>query len=112
MIGNPQVISTYEAILDLTGEMLNAARNADWDRLIELESACRSLIEVLMLTDKQPLLDDFRERKAQIIRQVLADDAEIRNLTQPWMAQLGHILGSAGNDRKLSQTYDPGNGRF
>ena len=105
-LNSPQIISTYEAILGLTNQMLHAAQNNDWDRLIELESDCRSLIEVLMLTDKQPLNDGFQDRKAQILREVLADDAKIRNLTQPWIAQLGQILGSTDNEKRLRRAYN------
>jgi flagellar protein FliT len=112
MIPNSQVISTYEAILEVTGQMLHAAQSHDWERLIDFEAECRSLIEVLQLTDKQPLADGYQVRKADIIRKVLADDAEIRNLTQPWLAQLGQLLGSIDNTKKLKQSYGTDHGQF
>jgi len=104
-----QIITTYETILAITGQMLEAARNDDWDRLVALEQDCKKLVERLIADNTgQPLSSQFQERKAEIIRKVLADDAEIRNITQPWMAQLQNILGSAGRERKLSQAYVSG----
>jgi len=104
-----QIITTYETILAITGQMLEAARNDDWDRLVALEQDCKKLVERLIADNTgQPLSSQFQERKAEIIRKVLADDAEIRNITQPWMAQLQNILGSASRERKLSQAYVSG----
>jgi flagellar protein FliT len=106
-----QIIATYEAILALTGEMLEAARNDDWERLVALEKDCKQLVDALIAEDKGgPRDSDFLQRKAEIIRKVLADDAQIRNITEPWMAQLQKILGSAGREKRLHQVYGSGDG--
>jgi flagellar protein FliT len=108
-MNSTQIIATYEAILAITGQMLDAARNDDWDRLVALEQDCKKLVERLIADNTgQPLDSEFQPRKAEIIRKVLADDAEIRNITEPWMAQLQNILGSADRERKLSRAYSPG----
>ncbi len=108
MMNSPQVIAIYETILAITGQMLDAARNDDWDRLVALEKNCKQLIEELIAENYGlPLSSQLQQRKAEIIRQVLADDAAIRNITEPWMAQLQNLLGSAGRERKLSQAYAP-----
>jgi flagellar protein FliT len=102
-----QLISTYERILDSTALMLAAARQGDWDRLAELERGCRVEVEGLVaLGDAQPPLPEtLRLRKTAIIRSVLADDAEIRRITEPAMSQLEQILGHLGNQRKLAKSY-------
>lgn len=105
-LGSQQIMATYEAVLGLTGQMLNAAKRSDWDHLIELESDCHSLIAKLMAADKQSLAHDDNARKVEIIRKVLADDAEIRNITQPWIAELGKFLGHTSNEKKLRRAYD------
>jgi flagellar protein FliT len=106
-----QMIATYEAILAITGQMLEAARNDDWDRLVALEKDCKRLVgELIAGNNGQPLGSQFQQRKAEIIRKVLADDAEIRTMTEPWMAQLQNILGSAGRAQKLGQAYTPDGG--
>ena len=90
-----EIIAIYEAILTITGRMLKAARSADWERLIALEHECRGLTKKLMINDENKVLsNDLRQRKQEIIQQILADDAEIRTLTQPWMAQLQNILNN------------------
>jgi flagellar protein FliT len=90
-----EIIAIYEAILTITGRMLKAAQSADWERLITLEHECRGLTKKLMISDKNKVLsNDLRQRKQEIIQQILADDAEIRTLTQPWMAQLQNILNN------------------
>jgi flagellar protein FliT len=48
-----------------------------------------------MMSDENKVLSSkLRQRKQEIIQQILADDAEIRILTQPWMAQLQNILNN------------------
>ena len=90
-----EIIGIYEAILTITGQMLKAAQGADWERLITLEHECRGLTKKLMISDENKVLSsDLRQRKQEIIQQILADDAEIRILTQPWMAQLQNILSN------------------
>lgn len=106
MMNSPQCIAAYESILAFTGQMLDAARNDDWDRLVALEKDCKRLVDELIEENHgEPLSSRFQQRKAEIIRKVLADDAEIRSITEPWMAQLQNFLGSAGRERKLSQAY-------
>lgn len=90
-----EIIAIYEAILTITGRMLKAAQSADWERLITLEHECRGLTKKLIISDENKVLsNDLRQRKQEIIQQILADDAEIRTLTQPWMAQLQNILNN------------------
>ncbi len=111
MMNSPQIITIYETVLAITGQMLDAARNDDWDRLVALEKDCKKRVEELIAENYGlPLSSQFQQRKAEIIRKVLADDAEIRNITEPWMAQLQNLLGNAGRERKLSEAYAPGNG--
>ena len=102
-----QFLATYESISDLTGNMLTAARASDWDRLVELEKNCAGLIEKLQAAGGGPAYDDpaYIRAKSQIIRKVLSDDAEIRNLTQPWLAHLQNMLVAASHNNKLARTY-------
>lgn len=106
MLNTQEVISLYETVAVITDQMLAAARNGDWDQLVELESRCASHVETLKAGEPPaPMTGAHRERKVKIIKKILADDREIRNLTEPWMAQLSQIINSTGNERKLSQAY-------
>ena len=110
-MSNAEMIATYENILAVTAQMLEAARAADWDLLVKREQQCRQLVEILMNTrcENEIVLEpQVHKRKVEIIRKVLADDAEIRNLTEPWMQRLQHLLTSVGQERKLHAAYNTG----
>lgn len=111
MMNSNEVISLYETVAVITDQMLAAAREGDWDRLVELETRCASHVETLRQGEAPvPLTGESRLRKVQIINKILADDREIRNLTEPWMAQLSRMMNSAGTERKLSQAYGASQG--
>lgn len=110
-MSNEEMIRTYENILAVTAQMLEAARAADWDLLVNREQECRQLVESLMNAGNENnivLEPQVHKRKVEIIRKVLADDAEIRNLTEPWMQRLQHLLTSVGHERKLHAAYNAG----
>ena len=101
-----QTLMTYNAILATTGKMLTAAQNNEWDQLIQLEQECKQLTESLMKNDQGPILDkELLQKKIQIIHQILADDAQIKAITEPWMTRLQSILSSNNRVRDLQQAY-------
>ena len=101
-----QVIALFEEVGELTGEMLAAARAADWDRVTVLESACASHIDSLRREPAAVALPDAcRKRKIALIQQILANDRAIRDLVSPWMAELSRRLNSTGAERKLQHAY-------
>ena len=46
------------------------------------------------------------QRTVAFMHKVLADDAEVRKFTEPWMARLEAIIGSARPERKLQRVYE------
>ena len=103
------VIENYEHLSELTAQMREAAVQGEWDRLVELEEQCRQRVAAMKVQDASTSLDeDTRLRKVALIRQILADDAEIRNRTEPWMAQLQRIMQSARQESRLLETYSSG----
>jgi flagellar protein FliT len=46
-----------------------------------------------------------RQRKVELIKKVLADDRQIRDLTMPWMAQLSKLIKNNGTQRRLANAY-------
>ena len=101
------VLSIYSSISGKTGEMVAAARASDWDKLVALEQECSALIERLKCTDASPKTSaTFVQRKITYIRKALADDAEVRRYTEPWMNQLEAYIGSTRQERKLLRAYD------
>lgn len=102
-------LQTYESISLLSTQMLEAARRSDWGRLTSLERDCSHLVDQLRRTEGGLAADDARRaRKVEIIKKVLAEDAAIRDLVEPWMAELQALIGSTGRRRQLQQAYFPG----
>jgi flagellar protein FliT len=101
------LLAQYESICATTQAMLHAARRNDWDGLIDAEHRCAALIRgVQAHGDSSEVLDaDGRKRKQEMILKVLADDAEIRALTQPWVKQLERWLGDTRKSRSVAATY-------
>lgn len=110
-MNSQELISIYETVAVISDQMLAAARTGDWEQLVALESRCASQVEILKKEGPPaPMSGVVRDQKVRIIRKILADDREIRNITEPWMAQLSVLLNSAGTERKLSQTYGANQG--
>jgi flagellar protein FliT len=105
-MSDEMVLSTYEGIARITAQMLAAARSGEWDALVQLERKCSALFSGLMSSEEnRPRSVDFQRRKAGLIRRVLDDDAEIRLLVEPWLAQLSTLIGHTGKQRRLSEAY-------
>ena len=103
-----QLLETYDTLSNTTGHMLSAARARDWDRLVNLEKDCSDLVTRLShLENDDPLPEKLRLRKAAMIRKVLADDAAIRDITEPWLARLGTMLGANRREHQLLRSYGP-----
>jgi len=100
------ILTVYESVADLTGQMLAAADSSDWERLVALEQQCSARVSTLRASEAgQPLTATARQRKVALIKKVLADDRRIRDLTEPWMAQLSKLISSNGTQRRLANAY-------
>lgn len=106
-MNNEQVISLYETVSELTGQMLQAAQQRDWENLAALESHCASHIQVLKEGEPPAaaLPPQLRARKVKIITDILAHDRKIRDLTTPWLAELAALISSSGTERRLANAY-------
>lgn len=101
-----QVITNYELLFALTGQMREAAARGEWDHLIDLEQQCRKLVDTMKPIDASTPLDEpSRQRKVRLIKKILAHDADIRSLTVAWMGQLQRIMQSNRQEQRLQQTY-------
>jgi flagellar protein FliT len=105
---NP-VIENYEYLSSITSQMRVAALQGQWDNLVELEKQCSQRVATMKALDASTPLDETtRLRKVALIRKILADDAEIRNQTEPWMAQMQLIMQSARQEHRLLDAYSSG----
>ena len=97
---NSLLMNYYEAIEKASQDMLEAARDGNWDQVVKLEGACALLIAQLKNTaaDK-PLPADEVALKSRLMQRILLNDAEIRQLAEPWLEDLDDIL--AGRPKTL-----------
>jgi flagellar protein FliT len=100
MTSNAEYFARYEAIAAISRRMLTAARRALWNDLLHLQEEYRHLVDALGAAETGVKLDDAeRLRKYALIRQILADDAAIRDLANPRMANLSALF--AGRPARL-----------
>lgn len=82
----------YEAIAGASQRMLKAARAGHWDELAHEEDRCRELISGLRRAHESARTLAERHRRLELLRSILADDAQIRELSEPWLWQLEGVL--------------------
>jgi flagellar protein FliT len=102
---DPQLLSYYEAIESASADMLNAARAGRWDEVVKLEGACVLLISQLKHAAREPdapasdapcvptaHLQEAARIKSRIMQRILVNDAEIRHLAEPWLAEIDQLV--------------------
>lgn len=87
-----EVLSMYENIAGLTNQMVVAARSNDWDGLHKLEGKCASEARGVSSGTAPALNGAPRLRKIDLLKQILANDRAIRDITEPWMGQLSRVM--------------------
>ena len=87
------LLTYYEAIEKASADMLDAARAGNWEHVIKLEGACVLLISQLKNAARGSQLSvDESQLKSRIMQRILVNDAEIRNLAEPWLDDLDRLL--------------------
>ena len=90
---NTSLLSYYQAIEKATQDMLEAARQGNWDHVLKLEGACALLISQLKhQAAEKPLGADEAQFKSRIMQRILVNDAEIRHLAEPWLAEIDQMM--------------------
>lgn len=80
------LIDYYKAIEDSSRKMLEAAKVCDWDSVARFEGACAVLIEQLRARARSEELSlEARREKTLIMQRILINDAQIRDLAEPWL---------------------------
>ena len=80
-----EVLSMYENLAGLTAKMSLAAQAGDWNTLTGLEKQCASQVSAVE-TGVPPLSGALRMRKIDLLKQIMANDRAIRDVTEPWMS--------------------------
>ncbi|MBL8376905.1 MAG: flagellar protein FliT [Burkholderiales bacterium] len=99
-------IEHYTRVADASRGMLAAARAGDWDALVSAEEECARRIAELKAGGQDELLGQReRERRMRVLSEILDHDAEIRELTLPWLKQLEVFIAGATRERRLRDVY-------
>jgi len=86
-----EVLAMYENIAGLTNRMTAAASAGDWNGLDKLENQCAAAASATI--GGVPALEGGqRLRKIDLLKQILANDRAIREMTDPWMGQLERTM--------------------
>ena len=89
------LLQYYQAIEKASQDMLKAARQGDWDQVLKLEGACALLISQLKHNASgRPMGEDEAQFKSRIMQRILVNDAEIRQLAEPWLDDLDNLLAA------------------
>ena len=87
------LLNYYQAIERASQDMLEAARRGNWDEVLKLEGACALLISQLKHNAATSALgQDEAQFKSRIMQRILVNDAEIRQLAEPWLDDLDALL--------------------
>lgn len=100
-----EMLTTYESLSELTGSMLNAASEGEWDHLAALEQRCRGYVGSLMQAAPLPLNENEQRAKVAIIRAILQNDAKIRVLTEPRLNELQQRLHMTRSGQRGVDAY-------
>ncbi len=88
------VLAMYENIAALTGRMALAAQQGDWNDFARLENECARQSSAAQ-AGVPPLEGDQRKRKIALLKQIMANDRAVRDVTEPWMGQLDRAMRPA-----------------
>jgi flagellar protein FliT len=112
-----ETLAIYEEMAQISAQMLDAARAADWNLLSVLELRNIQLLGKLQqhaanetgdATQAGNRDDALRDRKVAMIKTILAHDRDIRELTEPWLYTLSGLIQNTSNERKLAAAYGAG----
>jgi flagellar protein FliT len=87
------VLSMYENLAGLTAKMSVAAQSGDWASLASLEKQCASQATAVQ-TGVPALSGAPRMRKIDLLKQIMANDRAIRDVTEPWMGRLENAMAT------------------
>jgi hypothetical protein len=102
---NPNLLARYQELWRQSRRMQEAARESDWDLLIELEQERATINDGLMQQPVQCSSADQAEI-GRLIHEILASDSETRLLVVPRQHELQSTFHSIDTEKKLLKAYD------
>jgi flagellar protein FliT len=87
-----EVLAMYENLAGLTTKMAVAAEAGDFDGLARLQTQC-TLQSAAVATGVPALEGAPRMRKIDLLKQIMANDRAIREVSEPW--KLSDVMAAA-----------------
>jgi flagellar protein FliT len=101
-----EMLKMYENVANITDQMLQAALDGNWELLVRLEADCTAQASLINNNREQvPLANTERLEKIRIIKKILSDDRQIRDLVEPRMNFLSDLMRSSRTHRQVSKAY-------
>lgn len=104
-----QIFESYEQLLRQSKCMLELARSHDWAGLVQERS--RGLVDIERLRQleaKASLGSEERQRKVELLEQILELDVEIRAHLVARQNELGSLIMTSQRQRQLNRAYRSG----
>jgi len=94
--GQARLLACYEGVAHATRRMLDAARAYDWTSLRECGRDCEAWMQrIEAMPAPEAMLDaKGRQRRLELLAQVLRDDARLRDLLDPALGRVARCLGA------------------
>lgn len=104
---SPQgVIAAYEAMLQQTQCMLEAAHRQEWETLITHQTEYLLQTDRLQQLDEAiPLTETLRQRKADLIERILDNNLHLRNHLMARREELSELIDTSRQQRNISRAY-------
>lgn len=104
---NPQdaQLSAYRCLLENARAMLMAAREERWDDLTALDAARQQCFALVVEADLVSTRPANVEARSEMIQSILDCDEQTKALVKAWQDEMGDVLDSMGNRRKLADAY-------
>jgi flagellar protein FliT len=93
MLSNRQTLALYKKTAIISQQMLNMARQHNWEQMAFLELRYTQLVTLIKSNRPlKPLNGEMRNAKVKLIHNILANDRAIRDLTTPWLNDIPTLL--------------------
>ncbi len=102
-----ELLRVYDRLRVCSERMLSYARDANWEALIELQSDYLAEMEHLHRVEDQQLVLDrgAQGRKAELLKQIIEQDQEIRRLLMERQRELTELILGSRQQLAVSRTY-------
>ncbi|WP_055325605.1 flagellar protein FliT [Ralstonia solanacearum] len=100
------LFACYEAIAQLTAEMVAAADVGNWEVVNTLEHESAAYVDLLRRSEPHPPLSPAElERKRALLVRILEDDARVRAVVHPRLDRLQKRIDTARRASSASLAY-------